>query len=78
MNTSHPAIWIDDNTDPELAHAWQQLADPVMEHEGETWQYMGTWNRGNGWEHNFRHRCHPATNGPAYVNVPARPGWPQT
>ena len=72
MNT----LWIDDNDDKEMQHAWSQLVDPVMEHRGECWQYMGSWNRGNGWEHTFRHRIHPATNDRATVHVSASDGWP--
>lgn len=54
---------------PEWARMWSLLAasqplgwvgDNGCEHPqcGEVWQYMGTWQG----RHQFRHRCHPATN----------------
>jgi hypothetical protein len=70
-------IWIDHNDNPELQRAWKELGDPVMESRGEHWQYVGSWDRGDGWKHVFRHRCHPATDQPATINVPASQGWPQ-
>jgi hypothetical protein len=69
--------WIDDKNDPELQAAWSQLGDPVMEHHGEVWQYMGSQIGAGGWEHIFRHRRHPATNDRVIVNIPATIGWPK-
>ncbi len=73
MNT----IWIEDDENKELKYAWSQLEDPVMENDGECWQYMGSSDNGDGWKHTFRHRSHPATNDRVIVNVPASIGWPK-
>lgn len=40
----------------------------------EVWQYMGTWERGGLWCHNFRHRHHPDTGQRRYMNIPAEAG----
>jgi hypothetical protein len=37
---------------------------------GESWQYMGTTNRGGTWRHEFRHRRHPVRRERVYVYVP--------
>jgi hypothetical protein len=33
----------------------------IAENQGEEWQYMGSFKNGDNVIHEFRHRCHPAT-----------------
>jgi len=62
--------------DPELIRAWATFADPVQEHNGEAWQYMGSMTDETGtWLHTFRHRCLPPSGERANIGVPARSGW---
>lgn len=50
---------------PEYERAWSVIEDvygsTACRFEGETWEYMGTFERetGPGWLHNFRHRRLP-------------------
>lgn len=73
-----PLIFLADEED-ELQRAWDILTyaqgtDSWAENHGEVWQYMGTSfdTQKDGWQHTFRHRCHPQTNERIYVHVPAR------
>ena len=64
-----------DEGDPELRRAWNTFPDPVMEHQGEGWQYMATRQREGVWQHCFRHRYHPQTKTRTNAEVNAAPGW---
>ncbi len=68
-----------DRHDAELESAWGWLrarwGDVSEEHEGERWQYMGTELRADGWEHVFRHRCHPSTGERVYWRCAASSAW---
>ena len=46
--------------------------DTVCAHEGEAWQYMGSFSEDDGatWTHEFRHRSLPPDGGRAYAKVP--------
>lgn len=63
--------------------AWQQLErrsgdrDRMAEdpESGEVWQYMGTAKIEGRWEHEFRHRHHPALQHRCIIRVPAAPTW---
>ena len=35
----------------------------------EFWQYMGSFNRDGKWQHEFRHRYHPATAQREFIHV---------
>lgn len=60
---------------------WEWLAShPINEgieepsiatHEGESWQYMGSYQQGNRVLHTFRHRQHPRYNKVETVSVSA-------
>ena len=87
--TSPRHTWIDQQSDPsEYAAAWDALAaEPVnagqryphsASNDGEAWQYMGTYETDGIWQHEFRHREHPATQAREYRNIPASPGWQPT
>ena len=67
-----------DDGDPELERAWATFPDPMMDHQGEQWQYMGTKKGEHGWKHAFRHRCHPETNARVNMEVSATTHWQPT
>lgn len=55
---------------------WLRLAEveayPVDdEHQGETWQYMGSKinTEANQMSHTFRHRCHPSSSTQEYHHI---------
>ena len=62
----------------EWVYMWDELArDPINSicadptvclNDSEVWQYMGTHYDGEI-SHNFRHRCHPATNGRCNIEI---------
>ena len=67
-----------DDHDPELRRAWRTFPDPVTEHQGEEWQYMGSRHRDGSWKHCFRHRCHPETGARLSREVSAAVDWQPT
>lgn len=56
---------------------WRFRGQQASEHPecGERWQLMGTVQEDGRWAHEFRHRCHPATQKREYVHIPASNGW---
>jgi len=44
---------------PEWPLMWSQVPEPAYQcpESGEVWQYMGSHRKGDGFEHEFRHRC---------------------
>lgn len=64
----------------EWSFAWAGVArrygsDFAQLNRGECWQYMGTAFTARGWEHQFRHRCHPSTNERVYLHLPVSAEW---
>lgn len=50
----------------------KDLSDPSEAlWEGESWQYMGSFRQNERLIHEFRHRCHPQTNGVKSLKVEA-------
>jgi hypothetical protein len=49
--------------------------DLVRPHHGELWQYMGSERTDAGWQHVFRHRCHPSNSERKYHRVSASVTW---
>lgn len=42
----------------------ENVPDPTLGlHNGYAWEYMGTYHHRDRYLHNFRHKCHPLTNG---------------
>lgn len=70
---------------PEWLRMWRSLEslgeDIDAETDGERWQYMGSFNEGRGWHHEFRHRAHPGVvqgnkaHGRKILYVPATRAW---
>ena len=66
---------------PEWDFMWNWLANHPLnkdipepttaEHEGEAWQYMGSFMQGERVLHQFRHRFHPVTETRQSVSVSA-------
>lgn len=62
---------------PEWNRMWEviksKFGDYACEENetGEVWQYMGTENKSNEWQHCFRHRCLPAVGHRIYFRIPA-------
>ena len=64
-----------DHEHPEWATAWEAMANhssnknmadkftAACPFSGESWQYMGSYNKPTGNVHQFRHRRHPGVDG---------------
>ena len=69
-----------DRTSPGWERMWgeikAQYGDTVCLHDGEAWQYMGSYSEDGGatWHHEFRHRALPPLGRRTCVHVPALPG----